>query len=440
MLQKEIIAQTLVPFGIVSLNAMQESASAAILAKKEVLLLSPTGSGKTLGFLLPVLQLLKPDEKKVQCLVLTPSRELAIQIEQVWKKMASGYKVSCCYGGHDMQTEIQNLAEPPALLIGTPGRIADHIKRATFAMDAVTTLVLDEFDKSLALGFEEDMSYILKSLKYLNKKILVSATASVAIPEFVGVEDLTVLDFTERTDSADALTLKWVISEEKDKVNRLVDLLCYIGTEPALIFCNHRDAVERTATLLKEKGIETAAFHGGMEQMQREQTLIQFRNGSVRFLVATDLAARGLDIPEMKHVIHFHLPSTEAEFTHRNGRTARMEATGTAYLLMHTDEPLPYYIHQKPEVLAIPVGQTLPKPAEWITVYINGGKKDKLNKVDIVGFLSQKGGLQKDELGLIIVKDHNSFVAVKKHKIKSLLPLVQNEKIKGTKYKIVVAR
>lgn len=440
MLQKEIIAQTLAPFGIVSLNAMQQSASAAILTKKEVLLLSPTGSGKTLGFLLPILQLLKPDEKRVQCLVLTPSRELAIQIEQVWKKIASGYKVSCCYGGHDMQTEIQNLAEPPALLIGTPGRIADHIKRATFAMDAVTTLVLDEFDKSLALGFEEDMSYILKSLKYLNKKILVSATASVAIPEFVGVEELTVLDFTERTDSADALTLQWVISEEKDKVNRLVDLLCYIGTEPALIFCNHRDAVERTATLLKEKGIETAAFHGGMEQMQREQTLIQFRNGSVRFLVATDLAARGLDIPEMKHVIHFHLPSTEAEFTHRNGRTARMEATGTAYLLMHTDEPLPYYIHQKPEVLAIPVGQTLPKPAEWITVYINGGKKDKLNKVDIVGFLSQKGGLQKDELGLIIVKDHNSFVAVKKHKIKSLLPLVQNEKIKGTKYKIVVAR
>lgn len=440
MLQKEIIAQTLSQFGINSLNAMQESASAAILSKKEVLLLSPTGSGKTLGFLLPVLQLLKPDEKKVQCLILTPSRELAIQIEQVWKKMSTGYKVSCCYGGHDMQTEIQNLAEPPALLIGTPGRIADHIKRATFAMDAVTTLVLDEFDKSLALGFEEDMSYILKSLQHLNKKILVSATASVAIPEFVGVEDLAVLDFTERTDNADGLTLQLVVSEEKDKVKKLFDLLCQIGSEPALIFCNHRDAVERTSKLLQEKGIENAAFHGGMEQMQREQTLIRFRNGSVRFLVATDLAARGLDIPEMKHVIHFHLPSTEAEFTHRNGRTARMEATGTAYLLIHTDEQLPYYIRQKPEELAVPAGQPLPKPAEWVTIYINGGKKDKLNKVDIVGFLSQKGGLQKEELGLIIVKDHNSFVAVKKHKVKNLLPLVQNEKIKGTKYKIVVAR
>jgi superfamily II DNA/RNA helicase len=420
---------------------MQERAGEAILSNKEILLLSPTGSGKTLAFLLPIAQMLNHDEKKVQCLVLTPSRELAIQIEQVWKKMATGFKVSCCYGGHDMQTEIQNLAEPPALLIGTPGRIADHIKRATFARDAVSTLVLDEFDKSLALGFEEDMSYIFGSLQHLDKKIFVSATASVAIPEFAGAaDDLTVLDHIHESVSNDALTLKLVISEEKDKANKLAGLLSLISSEPALIFCNHRDAVERTTTLLREKGIECAAFHGGMEQMQREQTLVQFRNGSVRFLIATDLAARGLDIPEMKHVIHYHLPSTEAEFTHRNGRTARMEATGTAYLLMHTEEQLPYYIRQKPEQLDIPSGLKLPKLAEWVTIYINGGKKDKLNKVDIVGFLSQKGLLEKDEIGLIIVKDRNAFVAVKKHKVKTLLPLVQNEKIKGTKYKIVVAR
>ncbi len=437
----ESVSTILAELGIVSLNAMQESASSAILSKKEVLLLSPTGSGKTLAFLLPIWQMLKQDEKRVQCLILTPSRELAIQIEQVWKKMATGYKVSCCYGGHDMQTEIQNLTEPPALLIGTPGRIADHIKRATFSRDAVSTLILDEFDKSLALGFEEDMSYIFGSLKQVDKKVFVSATASVDIPEFTGVaDDITVLNYIDEQTGIDALTLKLVISEEKDKVNRLVELLSYINSEPALIFCNHRDAVERTSALLKEKGIECAAFHGGMEQMQREQTLIQFRNGSVRFLVATDLAARGLDIPEMKQVIHYHLPSTEAEFTHRNGRTARMEATGTAYLLIHSDEQLPYYIRQRPEELQIPCGLKLPKPAEWVTIYINGGKKDKLNKVDIVGFLSQKGRLEKDEIGLIIVKDRNAFVAVKKHKVKTLLPLVQNEKIKGTKYKIVVAR
>jgi len=168
--------------------------------------------------------------------------------------------------------------------------------------------------------------------------------------------------------------------------------------------------------------------------------LIQFRNGSIRFLVATDLAARGLDIPEMKHVIHFHLPSTEAEFTHRNGRTARMHASGTAYLLMHSEEFLPAHIQKKPPILNIPAANKPPKPSEWVTIYINGGKKDKLNKIDIVGFLIQKGKLEKSDLGLIIVKDFNSFVAVKKTEAKKMLQLVQNEKIKGTKYKIVIAK
>ncbi len=440
MPESQSIPAILTNLSIASLNPMQEAAADAIRSKADVLLLSPTGSGKTLAFLLPIVDLLRKDEHKVQCLILTPSRELAIQIEQVWKKMATGFKVSCCYGGHDMQTEIQNLAEPPALLIGTPGRIADHIKRITFSPDALETWVLDEFDKSLALGFEEEMSYIIGSLKKVKKRIFVSATQAVEVPGFAGAGEITLLDFIHTPDASDSLELKLVLSEEKDKAGKLFDLLCFINTEPALVFCNHRDAVERTSGLLKERGVENAAFHGGMEQMQREQALIQFRNGSVQFLVATDLAARGLDIPEMKHVIHYHLPATEAEFTHRNGRTARMNDSGTAYLLLHTDEPLPYYIRHKPAVLNIRPSSKPPRPPDWVTIYINGGKKDKLNKVDIVGFLSKKGGLEKNDLGLIIVKDHNSFVAVKKTEVKKMLPLVQQEKIKGTKYKIVVAR
>ena len=436
----ETVTCLLANFEIRTLNPMQISASDAILSNDEILLLSPTGSGKTFAFLLPICQLLQLQETNVQCLILTPSRELAIQIEQVWKKMSTGYKVSCCYGGHDMQTEIQNLTEAPALLIGTPGRIADHIKRATFKLISLKTIVFDEFDKSLALGFEEEMSYIVRSLQQVTKKVFVSATATVEIPEFATNHKITVLDFLGDTAANAGLSINQVISEEKDKVSKLAELLCFINDEPALIFCNHRDAVERTAKLLNEKGIENATFHGGMEQMQREQTLIQFRNGSIRFLIATDLAARGLDIPEMKHVIHFHFPSTEAEFIHRNGRTARMEEMGTAYLLVHSEEALPYYINSKPKTLVLPAGLKMPKPAEWVTIYINGGKKDKLNKVDIVGFLSHKGKLEKADLGLIIVKDHNSFVAIKKTKVKTMLTLVQPEKIKGTKYKIVVAR
>ncbi len=440
MHQNETFSLMLAKMGIKKLNPMQVAASAALKGNDDLLLLSPTGSGKTLAYLLPVLELLDQYAGKVQCLILVPSRELAIQIEQVWKKMSTGFKISCCYGGHDMQLEMQNLTEAPALLVGTPGRIADHIKRASFEWDTLTMLVLDEFDKSLTLGFEKEMSYIIGCIKQPIKKVLVSATASIEIPDFAATQNLEVLNFLEVDKVMDPLTHKLVLSENKDKVGRLCDLLCFIKSEPVLIFCNHRDAVERTSELLKEMGINNAAFHGGMEQMQREQTLIQFRNGSIRFLVATDLAARGLDIPEIKHIIHFHLPATEAEYIHRNGRTARMDATGTAYLLLHKGEILPDYITNKPALLELPQKMDKPGDTEWVTVYINGGKKDKLNKVDIVGFLSQKGKLEREDLGLIIVKDHNSFVAVRKSKVKQLLVLVQPEKIKGTRYKIVVAR
>jgi superfamily II DNA/RNA helicase len=439
-LNQSRVANILESLSIKSLNPMQEKGSQAILDKADTLILAPTGSGKTLAFLLAVEALLDKEVNLVQCLILTPSRELAIQIEQVWKKMQTGFKVSCCYGGHDMQTEIQNLVEPPALLIGTPGRIADHFKRETLSLESIKCLVLDEFDKSLALGFEDEMGFVIGEIPHLSKRVLVSATASIAIPEFTGVSDLYVVDCMNREEEEGQLNLQLVVSATKDKVERLYQLLCYIGNESTIIFCNHRDAVERTSLLLTEKGIANAAFHGGMEQMQREQTLIQFRNGSVQFLVATDLAARGLDIPEIKHVIHYHLPSTQAEFTHRNGRTARMHATGTAYLLMHQEEPMPYYLRESFVPLELPAKLKPPKPAIFATIYINGGKKDKLNKVDIVGFFLQQGKLAKEDLGLIVVKDFNSFVAVKKTKVSAFLKLVEPLKIKGTKYKIVLAK
>jgi len=439
-LNENKISELLKNVSINALNEMQKEAYPGFIRHRDSLLLSPTGSGKTIAFLLAVLELMQEETNLVQCLILVPSRELAIQIEQVWKKLATGFKVSCCYGGHDMQTEIQNLVEAPSLLIGTPGRIADHIRRETFLVDGIRTLVLDEFDKSLALGFEEEMSFVIGEIPKITKRIMVSATAAIQVPEFAGVQNLFVMDHLVNEEDNEQLSVQLVISETKDKAERLAQLLCYIGSEQTIIFCNHRDAVERTSILLKEKGIQNAAFHGGMEQMQREQTLIQFRNGSVNFLVATDLAARGLDIPEIKHIIHYHLPSTFAEFTHRNGRTARMNAIGTAYLLMHREEPMPNYIRQNLEPLEIPVNQKPPKPALYTTIYINGGKKDKLNKVDIVGFLAQKGKLDKEDIGLIVVKDFNSFVAVKKSKVNAMLDKVADEKIKGTKYKIVIAK
>ncbi|TAD99477.1 MAG: DEAD/DEAH box helicase [Bacteroidetes bacterium] len=425
--------------GIESLNMMQETANAAILSNKNTLLLSPTGSGKTLAFLLPILELLNPDVKTVQCLILSPARELALQIEQVWKKMATNFKVNVCYGGHPMSVEIQNLSNPPALLIGTPGRIADHLDRQSFKTEGIKILVLDEFDKSLQLGFHEQMAFITKKMHHIDKRILVSATEGIEIPKFTKVSSPVILDFVSDSEEVPALTMKIVLSDDKDKIESLYYLICSLKSESALIFCNHRDACERICEELNAQGIETGFYHGGMEQDDRERALIQFRNGSVNYLVTTDLAARGLDIPAMNHVIHYHLPYKADEFLHRNGRTARMKATGTAYLLFHVDEPRPDYVDKSIKVLAVSKSNPLPKAPKFKTLYIGGGKKNKLNKTDIVGFFSQKGKLEKDDLGIIEVKDFMSFAAVKTQKIPDLLALIKDEKMKGKKYKIEVA-
>jgi len=430
----------LLNLGIESLNEMQISAQETIVNDNNVLLLSPTGSGKTLAFLLPIFELLDEYVAGVQCLILVPSRELGLQIEQVWKKMGTNYKVNVCYGGHSIDTEIKNFSNPPAVLIGTPGRIADHIDRGTFKVDRIQTLVLDEFDKSLQLGFHEQMSFIIGKLSKLNKRVLVSATSGIEIPKYTRVVNPTVLDFIPSEEEKVNLAMKMVTSKDKDKIGSLFNLICSLKSQSALIFCNHRDAAERISDSLNEKGIYATYYHGGMDQDERERALIQFRNGSVSYLVTTDLAARGLDIPEMKHVIHYHLPSKEDEFTHRNGRTARMLASGTAYIITHESEKKLDYIDYEMPVLKVDNATTLPKPPEFQTIYISGGKKNKLNKIDIVGFFSQKGKLEKGDLGLIEVKDFISFAAVKYNKVKDLLSNIRDEKMKGKKFKIEVAR
>jgi ATP-dependent RNA helicase DeaD len=431
----------LLNLGIESLNEMQETAQDVILNDNNVLLLSPTGSGKTLAFLLPIFEMLQPEILSVQCLILVPSRELGLQIEQVWKKMGTDYKVNVCYGGHSIETEIKNLSNPPAVLIGTPGRIADHIDRGTFRLDKIQTLILDEFDKSLQLGFHEQMSFIIGKLSKLNKRVLVSATSDIEIPKYTRVVNPTILDFIPTEEEQESnLTTKLVISKEKDKLGSLFNLICSLKSQQAIVFCNHRDAAERISDTLNEKGIYATYYHGGMDQEERERALIQFRNGSMSYLITTDLAARGLDIPEMKHVIHYHLPLKEDEFTHRNGRTARMQASGTAYVIAHESEKKMDYLDYGMEVFSVENAITLPKPPEFQTIYVSGGKKNKLNKIDIVGFFSQKGKLEKGDLGLIEVKDFISFAAVKFNKVKDFLHNVKDEKMKGKKFKIEVAR
>ncbi|TDH24012.1 DEAD/DEAH box helicase [Segetibacter sp. 3557_3] len=424
-----------------ALNEMQLAAIEANKSHQEVILLSKTGSGKTLAFLLPVLDLLDKEINKTQAIIIVPSRELALQIEQVFKQMGTGLKVTCCYGGHLRETEENNLVQPPALLVGTPGRLADHIRRGNITVDSIKTLVLDEFDKSIELGFLEEMSFIIGSLPAIDKRILTSATEAVEIPPFIGLQQPLKLNFLDgEADEPNKLAIKMVLSEEKDKSDALFRLICFLGDRSTLVFCNHREAVERTSELLTQKGIYNEFYHGALEQQQRDSALAKFRNGSTNLLVTTDLAARGLDIPNIRYIIHYHLPHTEDAFTHRNGRTARMDASGTAILLLSEEEKLPDYISPEPERIDLPEKPELPAKPKWTTLYIAAGKKDKVNKIDVVGFLSNKGKLKKEDIGLIEVKDFFSFVAVRKTKLGAALELIKNEKIKNKKVKIEVAR
>ena len=407
----------------------------------DIILLSATGSGKTLAFLLPVLQLLNEDNKQTQAMIIVPSRELAQQIEHVFKDMQTGFKITCCYGGHKRETEENNLVQPPALLVGTPGRIADHIRRGNITVNSIETLVMDEFDKSLELGFKEEISFILSSLPSLKKRILTSATESLEVPSFAGLKDAIKINFlSDEVVSEEKLAIKTVFSDEKDKIETLFRLICKLGGRSMIVFCNHRESVERVSQLLTDKGIYNEFYHGAMEQQERDSALCKFRNGTTNVLVTTDLASRGLDIPNIRYIIHYHLPHTEEIFTHRNGRTARVEASGTVILILSEEEKLPEYVTGPVEQLQLPQELVLPDKPIWTTLFIAAGKKDKVNKIDIVGFLSIKGQLKKEDIGLIEVKDFFSFVAIKKIKVGAVLQLIKNEKIKNKKVKIDVAK
>lgn len=418
------------------LNAMQEAMLEAFPQGKDVVLLSPTGSGKTLAYLLPLIKSLKEGAEGVQAVVLVPSRELALQTEGVFKQVGSRFKAISCYGGRPAMDEHRTMKSVnPSVIIATPGRMNDHLRKQNFDAAKVNTLVIDEFDKCLELGFQEEMNEVISQLPSLEKRVLLSATDADEIPQFVSLDSQPLkLDYLENKFSLNSrLNLQVVQSPQKDKLETLYNLLCTLGNASTLVFVNYRESVDRVVAYLKEKRFPCDAFHGGMEQDRRERALYKFRNGSCPVLVSTDLAARGLDISGVEHVIHYHLPINEEAFTHRNGRTARWEASGSAYLLLHPEETIPEYLSQEVETYTLPVSIPKPPKSKWATLYIGKGKRDKLNKIDIVGFLYKKGGLAREEVGQVDVKEHYAFVAVRRGKMKQLLTLIQGEKIKGIK-------
>lgn len=424
-------------FEIKDLNPMQKKAGQVIRKNEDVVILSPTGTGKTLAFLLPLIEKLDTDCNEIQALILVPSRELAQQIEQVARKMGSGFKINSVYGGRAGSLDKLDLKHRPAILIGTPGRVVDRFRRDELSLEHIQTLILDEFDKSLEIGFKEEMKEIIETLPSVKQRILTSATQDSQIPKFARLIFPVFIDYLQNTGGSN-LKIKTILSPEKDKLQSLEKVIKSLSNQPGIIFCNFKDALGRVSDYLDNKNINHECFHGGMEQVDRELALIKFRNGTSQLLLATDLAARGLDIPEIKFILHYHLPPHEKEFTHRNGRTARMNKEGVAYILQFQDEPLPDFI----EVIApetqeidelIADNSTSPK---WTTLHITGGRRDKISKGDIAGLFFKQGEAERDQVGVIEVQQKSSFVGVHADAAEILIEKTNNSRLKKKKVRI----
>lgn len=419
--------------GVTDLNPMQQEMLQIYRRHRHVVLLSPTGTGKSLAYLLPLAEQLDAAEGRLQALVIVPSRELAIQIRETLQRLCPDCRTTACYGGRAAMEEHRTLrALQPHVVVATPGRLLDHLQKGNVEPSAVRTLVVDEFDKCLELGFRQQLAGIRQLLPDPSYLFLLSATDNPDIGTMMGREAFHRLDYTDG-DDGERVDLHIVDSPEKDKLHTLLRLLCALGNQSSLVFVNYRESAERVGDFLKAEGVSHCVYHGNMEQRDREKAVYRFSNGSCRVMVSTDLASRGLDIQGIDNVIHYHLPLDEKAFVHRNGRTGRWDAHGHAFLLLGPEEHCPDYLPVEPPRFGLPARTSRPLPSEWVTLYIGKGKKDKINKIDIVGFLLKTGALEKDQVGRIDVLPGWSYVAVRREVSSALLRRIKGEKIKGVK-------
>ena len=429
---KEILRR----LGIEELNYMQQDSLAANRKKDNVILISPTGSGKTLAYLLPLVQRVDKTQEEVQAVIVVPSRELARQTHSVLTAMNCGVRCEAVYGGRPAMEEHRLLRDRrPQVIVGTPGRLLDHLAKENFSSLRVSHLVIDEFDKCLELGFQDELQRLAGQLPEVTHRILLSATDCPEIPRFIKLDENTEkLDYSDGDEQVPhRITLYEVHSPQKDKLDTLCLLLSDLGQQSSIVFVGYRESVERVAQYLRKQQVAVSDFHGGMEQDLRERALFRFASGACNVLVSTDLASRGLDLPEIDNIIHYHLPLDEAAFVHRNGRTARWEASGKAYLLLGPEEHLPDFVHTEPETYRIASREVAVASPRWESLYIGRGKKEKLSRGDIAGFMMKTGGLAPDEVGRIEVRDHCAYVSVARHRVKELMGRIKGQKIKGMK-------
>jgi ATP-independent RNA helicase DbpA len=399
------------------MTPIQALALPAMLAGRDVLGQAATGTGKTAAFGLALLARITPRSGRPGALVLCPTRELAAQIADELRRLARPLphlRVLTLSGGTSVQRERASLEHGVDVLVGTPGRVHDHLQRGRLDLSGIRTLVLDEADRMLEMGFIDTVTAIALGVPPEHQTLLFSATFPDAVRALSATYQRDALHVAAPTaDVTSRITQVVYEVRRDDRVAALVRILGHHRPDSAVIFCNHRETCDEVAAALTTAGFAAVALHGGMEQHDRNTVLLLLRNGSLRVVVATDVAARGLDIDDLGAVINHDLPREPDVFVHRIGRTARAGRSGLAISLV--DGPLPTDL---PALAGVAVSRLppdeaqLPPPPAMLTIAIQGGRHDRLRPGDIVGALTREVGLAATDIGQITVNDRTSFVAV----------------------------
>jgi len=434
--------------GYLEMTAIQAAALPQALAGVDLIGQAKTGSGKTAAFTLPLLTRINPRDFGTQALILCPTRELASQVASEIRRLAryqQNIKVVTLVGGQSIGPQIGSLEHGAHVVVGTPGRIKDHLRKETLSLERVNTLVLDEADRMLEMGFVDDIEAIIGETPATRQTLLFSATFPENIlklsarfqttPQRVSVESL---------HDGQHIDQQFFICQKSDRLAALVKLLVHFQPSAAVVFCNTKQLVREVCEHLNRSGIHAQALHGDMEQRDRDQVLIQFKHLSCSILVATDVAARGLDIDDLPAVVNFELPRNAEVYVHRIGRTGRAGKEGLAlslfadserYKLQSIGDYLQQELHYE-DIEQVPKSAAGLAPPAFVTLCIHGGRKQKIRAGDILGALTGEAGMDGKAVGKITVTDYSTYVAIAHNEADKALGRLLNGKIKGRKFKV----
>lgn len=443
------LLNNLLSLGFTSMTPIQHQSLPSILDKKDVIAQGKTGSGKTVAFGIGILENINTAKANVQALVLCPTRELADQVATELRKLArttANTKVLTLCGGLPFKPQAISLAYGAHIVVGTPGRIEDHLRRQTLKLNTLSILVLDEADRMLDMGFQSAIDNILSQAPSQRQTLLLSATFPDKI-EAIAKRMLSnpVRVLVESTlESSDIEQFFYQVASHETRLQALRSLLLYHQPESCVVFCNTKAQAQHVTDTLFEEGFSCLDLTGDLEQRERDQTLVQLTNKSISILVATDVAARGLDIADLDVVINFELAQDVESHIHRIGRTGRAGSKGIAatiftakegFRINQLEDYLGITIHEQP-LPDVAVLSNKPKQATMKTLQISGGKKQKLRPGDILGALTGEAGLSATDVGKIQISDNWSYVAVSRSKVKQAIDKLIAGKLKGKSFQV----